>query len=90
MSATFHLPAAVDQTSRSLAGISTHRLVAMQAECAAWREDMTEFQSGLLSPSARVLWDCLCAGEIPLVLAAEQRIATELTSRITGARTAAA
>ena len=90
MSATFHLPAAVDQTSRSLAGTSTHRLVAMQAECVAWREDMTEFQLGLLSPSARILWDCLCAGEIPIVLEAERRIAAEIASRITGANTAAA
>jgi hypothetical protein len=50
MSATFHLPAAVDQTSRSLAGVKTHLLIAMQAECVAWREDMTEFQFGLVSP----------------------------------------
>jgi len=64
MSSAFHLPAAVDQTSRSLTHVATDRLIEMKAECQAWREDMTEFQVGIVSPSARILWDCLCAGEI--------------------------
>ena len=84
MSATFHLPAAVDQTSRSLAGLSTHRLIAMRAECEAWREEMSQFQDALVSPSARILWTALCAGEVPVVADAERRVASELAGRTYG------
>ena len=90
MTATFHLPSAVDHSSRSLTSLSTHRLIAMQAECVAWREDMLEFEMGVVSPAARILWSCLCAGEIPIVVEAERKIAAELSARIAGRRTVAA
>ena len=90
MTAQFHLPSAVDHSSRSLTILSTHRLVAMQAECIAWREDMLEFEMGVVSPAARILWSCLCAGEIPIVVEAERRIAVELSARISGSRIIAA
>lgn len=90
MTYTLHLPAAVDHTTVTLMSVATDRLVAMQAECIAWRENMAEFRAVLKTSAGHILWNALCAIEVATVIEAHARVEDELRNRTSGRRTIAA